>query len=54
MQDLRVKGNSEEGGLRRASEAVGWWGKNAAFVLNKWNDVFLAQKKKKEQKSTYL
>ena len=54
MQDLRVKGNSEEGGLRRASEAVGWWGKNAAFVLNKWNDVFSRAKEEERTKIDLL
>ena len=51
MQDLRVKGNSEEGGLRRASEG-GWVvGEERSFRIEQMERCFFSRKRRRKNKN---
>ena len=54
MQDLRVKGNSEEGGLRRASEG-GWVvGEERSFRIEQMERCFSRAKEEERTKIDLL
>ena len=57
MQDLRVKGNSEEGGLRRASEGFGGgWvvGEERSFRIEQMERCFSRAKEEERTKIDLL